>query len=275
MDRLFQHLNTADIHEWNPVEADDQCLRIRPYLQQRTPDVLDGAEEHRTGDLVDLHIGWQCRQAERRQFRLEGRSTRGLGIDRFRHSADELQYRENDSDVDRDDQVGKHRQKKCDQQDPTVGRGRGAHHTAESPDVTHVPGNDEENRSQRRERNAGRQWRQDQKYRDESCRMNEAGEGAGGTVAYVGGRACDGPGCSEPAEQRCHDVGDPLPDQLLVGVVAGAGHPVGYDGRQKRLDCSQQGDGERRPEQRHDMRGRQVRHTERRQASGNAAEGGA
>jgi len=47
------------------------------------------------------------------------------------------------------------------------------------------------------------------------------------TIADVGGRSSDRPCRSEATEQRGDQVGNALSDQLLIGVMFGAGHPVG------------------------------------------------
>jgi len=52
------------------------------------------------------------------------------------------------------------------------------------------------------------------------------------------------PVAAMPPNEWCRDVGEALADQLLVRVVPGAGHAVGDDGGQQRLDGAQHGDGE-------------------------------
>ena len=98
-------------------------------------------------------------------------------------------------------------------------------------------------------------------------RMHDAGERAGAAVAHVRRGAGDRAGRREAAEQRRDDVGDALPDQLLIGVVARARHAVGDDGRQQRLDRAEHRDGERRPDQLDHPRGGDLRQLQRRQAA--------
>ena len=50
------------------------------------------------------------------------------------------------------------------------------------------------------------------------------------------------PGRCEPAENWREDVGRTLADQFLVGIVAGAGHAIGDDGSQQRLDRAEKSD---------------------------------
>ena len=79
--------------------------------------------------------------------------------------------------------------------------------------------------------------------------MNDACERAARAIADAGCRAGDGAGRRESAEQRGQDVGDALPDQLLVRIMPGARHAVGDDRGQQRLDGAEQRDRERRTDE--------------------------
>jgi len=80
--------------------------------------------------------------------------------------------------------------------------------------------------------------------------VDGGGRARAGTGADVDGRAGDGAGGRHPAEERGGQVGEALPEQLAVGVVAaGVGHAVGDLGRQQALDGREGGDGERGAEQ--------------------------
>ena len=54
------------------------------------------------------------------------------------------------------------------------------------------------------------------------------------------------PVAAKPPKSGVSDVRDALADELLVGVVTRAGHAVGHDGGQQRLDRAEHRDRERR-----------------------------
>ena len=62
------------------------------------------------------------------------------------------------------------------------------------------------------------------------------------------------PVAAKPPAQRRQHVGDALPDQFLIGIVARSGHAIGDGRRQQRLDRAEQGDRERRTDQADDLR---------------------
>ena len=117
------------------------------------------------------------------------------------------------------------------------------------PRLAHVPGDDEQDRRERRQRNVHGERREEQHDEHQRERVNDAGERARPAVAHVRRRARDGAGRREAAEQRRHNVRDALPDQFLVRVVARARHAVGDDRGQQRLDRAQHRDRERRTDQ--------------------------
>ncbi len=138
--------------------------------------------------------------------------------------------------------------------------------------VAHVPGDHEQDGCQGSEWNTRCERRQEQKHRDQGGRMNHARQRTCPSVSNVRGGAGDGPCRCEASKQRRQQVGDSLADQLLVGVVLVARHPVGDDGREKGFDGAQHGDGERRSDQRDGFRDRQIGQRESRQAKRNPTE---
>ena len=104
--------------------------------------------------------------------------------------------------------------------------------------------------------------------------MHDAGQRAGGPMADVGRGARDGAGGREAAEQGRDDVRNALPDQFLVRVMPGAGHAIGDDGRQERLDCTEHRDREGGADQRDRLSERDLGPCKLRQAGRYAAERG-
>ena len=143
------------------------------------------------------------------------------------------------------------------------------------PHVAHVPGDVEEYRRERGERDVRRPGREQQDDEDQEDGVNDAGERAGRAVADVRRGAGDRARRRESAEQRRQDVGRALPDQFLVRVVPRARHAVGDDGRQQRLDGAEQRDRECRADELKHLGERQARPLQRGQGARNAAESGA
>ena len=88
----------------------------------------------------------------------------------------------------------------------------------------------------------------------------------------VGGRAGDGAGGGDAAEERADDVGDALRHEFLIGIVAVIHHAIGDDGAEQRFDGRQQGDGHGGLEEMLDVLPRQRGHVRRGQALRDAAE---
>ena len=84
--------------------------------------------------------------------------------------------------------------------------------------------------------------------------VDHARDRRSGARADVRGGAGDGAGGRQPAEDRRHDVGDALRDELDVRVVPVAAHAIGDDGRHQRLDGAEHGDRQRRAQQRRNER---------------------
>ncbi|MNE46489.1 hypothetical protein D3C80_1408320 [compost metagenome] len=93
--------------------------------------------------------------------------------------------------------------------------------------------------------------------------MRNAGQRACAAVTDIGCRAGNGPGSGETAEQWRDQVGHPLTDQLLIGIVLGTCHAIGHHRGQQRFDCSKHGDSERRTNQIDDARQRDFRQAQR------------
>ena len=89
--------------------------------------------------------------------------------------------------------------------------------------------------------------------------MDDGRDRGGGTGAYVGGRARNGRGGGNAAEERRNDVARTLADKFGIGVVLLAGHPVQYYRAQQGFygpehrhgEGSRQQGGKRLPAQRH------------------------
>ncbi len=93
--------------------------------------------------------------------------------------------------------------------------------------ICHVPRDEEQDGRQRAQRNLGSEGCERHDDEHEEQRVHDAGHRARCAVADVGGRARDGAGRCESAEERCEQVGRALTDELLVRVVSGAHHAVG------------------------------------------------
>ena len=83
------------------------------------------------------------------------------------------------------------------------------------------------------------------------------------------------PVAANPPNKRRQDVGGALPDQFLVRIVPRARHAVGDDGRQQRLDRTEQRDRECRTDELQHLGERQARPLQGGQGPRNAAERGA
>ena len=76
--------------------------------------------------------------------------------------------------------------------------------------------------------------------------MDQAGHGGLAPALDVGGGPGDGPGGRQPTEQGAGDIGEPLPHELLVGIVLLARLTVGNHRGKQALDTRQHGDAEGR-----------------------------
>ena len=121
-------------------------------------------------------------------------------------------------------------------------RGARCQEPREMRHVAHVPGHVKEDRRQRRERDVRRPRGEQHDHENQEHRVHDAGEWARGTIADAGRRARDRASRCEPTENWREDVGRTLADQFLVGIVAGAGHAIGDDGSQQRLDRAEKRD---------------------------------
>ena len=64
------------------------------------------------------------------------------------------------------------------------------------------------------------------------------------SVVDISHGACDGASGRDTAKERRHDIGHTLSDELGIGVVAIANHTIGNGSRKKRLDRTEDGNGE-------------------------------
>ena len=164
--------------------------------------------------------------------------------------ASDVAQREHDSDrdadLDGDDEIERD------------GRHGGEHHhkrvgTGGAQDRTHIVHVDHPHRGHHQhtgERGDGdlrdEPGRRDHDH-DECERMDDRGQTGTGTGTYVDRSAGDRTGGGHAAEQRRHDVREPLPDELAIRVVtADVAHPVRDLGREQTLDRGQERDRDRR-----------------------------
>ena len=122
----------------------------------------------------------------------------------------------------------------------------------------HVPGDDRKDSGQRSERDIGRERRGDEHEDEEEDGVEHARDRATRPGAHIGGRARDGAGDADAAKQRRHDIGDALGDQFAVGAMAAAGHAIGDDGREQRLDGPEQREGKAVWKHCHELLGRDL-----------------
>ncbi|MNC46874.1 hypothetical protein D3C75_959070 [compost metagenome] len=105
----------------------------------------------------------------------------------------------------------------------------------------HVPGYHHQYRRHAGQRNMGGiggEQHQHQKHRQAVEHTRKRGNSA---VADIGGRPGNRTGSRDAAEQRRNHIGNTLPDQLPVAVMAVTAHAVSHHGRQQGFDAAQHG----------------------------------
>ena len=88
----------------------------------------------------------------------------------------------------------------------------------------------------------------------------------------IGGRAGNGAGDANAAEQRRTDIADALCDQLHIGAMPASRHAVGDDGGQQAFDAAQQRESHRIGQNSHDLVQSQIGNMRGRQQIGDATE---
>ena len=141
--------------------------------------------------------------------------------------------------------------------------------------LTHVVGNDEQDRSQRGKGNEASQRRGEDEYREQGERVRHSGDRGECAGTNIGGGASDGArGRYSTEEGRC-DIGDALGDELDVGVVAIAAHAIGNYGGEQALNGRKQRHGKSGGKQGKDVLGVKRRECEVRKTLRNTAEAAA
>jgi hypothetical protein len=249
--------------------------RLRFCLEHRLLEGLHGAEEERPFDGVDHDALGQGLQPLPGQLLGQVAAVLLLHLDALRHAPHEVQGGQDHADVDRHHEVGEHREGEGGEQDRHVRPRRAAQHVDEVLGLAHVPGHQEEDRREGGDRHVHEQRRRGEQDQEQREAVHQARQGARAAGPYIGGGAGDGAGGGDAAEQRREQVGEALADQLLVGVVLGAGHAVCHHRREQGLDGAEHGDGEGRADELEDARQSEGRELEGREPPGDPAEGGA
>ena len=190
---------------------------------------------------------------------------------RGRDASDEHQRRDDHAGLDGDRQIREHRQGKRPQPHNAI-RPAMLPELRDLAPLAHVVGHDEQDRCEDGHRDEGGQARSEQQDHEQRAGMNHPRHRGPAARAHVRGRARDRAGRRQTADDRRHDVGDALREELHVGVVPVTAHPVGDDRRQQRLDGTQHRDRQRRRQQRQDQVGTKARNVNVRQAGRDAAE---
>ena len=166
----------------------------------------------------------------------------------LRHAAQEEQHGQQQTYLDGDGEVENDGENECRGENGHIGFGVFQQRTHGAP-AAHVVGHDDEYAGQTGhgyQLDEGHEQQEDgQQYHG----MYDAGHGGAAAVVDVGHGAGDGSRHGNAAEERHHDVGDALADELGVGVVVFTHGTIGHGGREQRLDGAQDGDGEGRREQ--------------------------
>ena len=136
----------------------------------------------------------------------------------------------------------------------------------------HVQRHVHQHGAQRGQRDEFRQRRGDENDDQQRDRVNDARHRRARAALHIRGRARDGAGGRDAAEERADDVGDALRHEFLVGIVPVVNHAVGHHRAEQRFDRRQQRDGHRRLEQMLDVFPRQRRHVRHGQRLRDAAE---
>ena len=172
-----------------------------------------------------------------------GRARAFLDRDRLRHPVDEEHGAEREADDDRLGQVAEEREAEGHEEDGRVAPG-GAQRACEGGLLDHVPGDEGEDGGEGGEWDVGGERRRDE---DEDSRKSECAMPATGPWApartFVAVRAMV-PVTQKPPKRPGGDVGDALGDELGVRAVAPAGHAVGDDGGEERLDRAEEREAE-------------------------------
>ena len=203
---LLEREDTGGIDEGHAPHAQDQHTRTPLDMRQRALELLRGAKEKRPVDQIHQHIAALFRRSSRdaggRIARCASiRAARiDLDIDRLGHAPHEQQCRQHHPDIHRHDQIDAHGQAESQQQDNHIGPRSAARQAQKVRQLAHVPGDNEQDRRERAQRNRAGQRRQQHDHQHQEQAVHDTGQRAGGAVADIGGSAGDRSGRGEAAE---------------------------------------------------------------------------
>ena len=225
--------------------AHPQNQRVGVILEHNGRNLIGGAEEQRSADLVHAHVLRHDAQVDAVGvvFGIDV----GPAVDRglVAHPLHKQQSRQHHTDRDRDHQVEHDGQHEGDQQNENVAFRRRFGDANELFPLTHIVRYHKQDGGDGRHRDQPCVRHQEQQHQQQDDRVHHTGHRRFAAVFGVGGGASDGAGCRNTAEQHRGDVADALTDQLGVGVVSGVDHTVRHHAGEQRFNGGQHRDGER------------------------------
>ena len=105
--------------------------------------------------------------------------------------------------------------------------------------LAHPPRDHNEHTAEGRQRDKARERGCHQDDGEQGQRVHHPGYRRAPAGADIGRGARDGTGRGDPAEPRTNEVCQPLPNQLLIGIVPACDHSIGHHGREERFDRAQ------------------------------------
>ena len=235
-DEVAQGVQAGRVDRRHVAHPQDQDLGLPGDPAHPVLEHLGGAEEERAADLVDLHAVGDRPTAHGigvglevvfgiRELVCEHVDVRDLG-----HAAHEEERGQHHPDLDRYREIHEHGE-----QYRHVAL-RGPELGSEGAPLAHVERDDDEDGRERGERHQPHPAAEEQRDEEQRHGMRHPRHGRAAAVLDVRRGPGDGARRRHAAEDRRHDVGDPLGHELHVGAVAAADHAVRHDRRQQRLD---------------------------------------
>jgi len=251
-DRLVQHAGAGGVEAADPCHPQDHHAHVG-HVWELDEEALGGGEEERAvdpeGDDVVLEQGSLLRGVVAEVVRPQRDL---LHAHAARHRPQREHGGDRDADADGGDEVEGDRHHEGGRQHDRVGAG-GPSECEQRGHLDHPHRRGEQDPRQGRERDAAHERGEGGDDHEQHHRVGEGRELGAGAAAHIDRGPGDGRGGRHPAEDRRGQVGQPLPEELAVRVVAlPDSHPVRDGRREQALQRGQGTDGERRRQQRSD-----------------------